>query len=317
MFRSGAYLSKCLASIARQTYGRRRVEVLCIDDGSDDGTVELAQEVLRSHRLHGTVTGHAHSGSPASARNTAIDAASGRYLYFVDVDDYLGRDALRSMLRLADREQADIVVGKYVGVGRSVPRVMFSRTLARTDVITTPVTDSMSVLKMYRTAYARSLGYRFNPGLRMAEDHPFAMAAYTQTDRVAIQASVNCYYWVKHTSAAAAAQHLTGHVLPVDEFYAYFFEVFGVLDGVAETHAQLVEWARRRYWQRLYQFDLPNEARRDRDEAGRRESILMAQRIMASHGGIEVEGLSAKARAMRRALLLGDSEMVEAIARLI
>ena len=62
----------------------------------------------------------------------------------------------------------------------------------------------------------------------MAEDHPIAMAGYVQTERIAIQADTDCYYWVRHSSTTSKAQHLTGHVLPVEAFYAYFDEVFDV-----------------------------------------------------------------------------------------
>ncbi|AGW41610.1 glycosyltransferase [Leifsonia xyli subsp. cynodontis DSM 46306] len=315
MYRAGHYLEQCLRSIAVQTSGTLGIEVLCVDDGSPDDTVEIATCLMAEFGLRGEVWSHPHTGTPAAARNEGLDAASGHYLYFVDVDDYLGPDAIRSMLSLGRRGRADIVAGKYVGVGRGAPQHMFRKTLARTDLTRTSVLDSMSVLKMYRTGYARSLGYRFNPDLVMAEDHPFAMAAYVRTDRIAIQASTDCYYWVRHTSPYGAAQHLTGHVHPVDSFYAYFSEVFDVLRDTPPASRSRARYAHRKYWNRLFSFDIPTEMRRKRDAAGRRASIAKARSIMQEHGGEETEGLSAKALTMQAALQRGDVAAVELAAR--
>lgn len=315
MYRAGAYLETCLRSIASQTSGTRRIEVLCVDDGSPDDTVETAKRLMSELGLRGQVWSHAHTGTPAAARNAAIEAAEGDFVYFVDVDDYLGPDAVRSMVGLGRRKRADMVIGKYVGVGRGVPSYMFRNTLARTDLTKTTVLDSMSVLKMYRTSFARRLGYQFNSDLVMAEDHPFAMAAYVQTDRIAIQASTDCYFWVRHRSQAGAAQHLTGHVHPVEDFYAYFYEVFGVLGAAGRSDAARVEYARDRYWNRLLSFDIPTEMRRKRDVAGRRASIAKARSILDLHHGHRAHGLSERAAAMRHALQLEDVALVEQAAR--
>lgn len=315
MYRAGAYLETCLRSIADQSSGTRSIEVLCVDDGSNDETVETAKRLIDELALRGEVWSHPHTGTPAAARNEALDAASGRYIYFVDVDDYLGPHAIPSMLRLGRKGRADIVVGKYVGVGRGVPSYMFRKTRARTNLMETTVLDSMSVLKMYRTSFARELGYRFNSDLVMAEDHPFAMAAYTQTDRIAIQGSVDCYYWVRHRSEQGAAMHLTGHVHPVDDFYAYFYEVFGVLDAAAPEHAERVRYAKDRYWNRLLSFDIATEMRRKRDLDGRRASIAKVHSILDLYGGYSAEGLSDRARAMLSALESGEVERVEQAAR--
>ncbi|MBR7502646.1 hypothetical protein KCW65_21370, partial [Mycobacterium tuberculosis] len=132
-----------------------------------------------------------------------------------------------------------------------------------------PLIDSLNVLKMYRTEFARTIGYRFNPRLRMAEDHPFALAAYARTDRVAVQADVDCYHWVRHKTEAGSQAHLTGHVLPVDEFYAYMFESFDVLARAVDEGLPLADYLRDRYWHRLLSFDLPTEMRRHREPEDR------------------------------------------------
>lgn len=312
------YLRTCLESIAGQTYGKRLIEVLVIDDGSSDDTVVEARRLMTEHKLKGEVLTQKNTGSPATARNVAIERAQGRWLYFVDVDDYLGKDALKTMVSLGDSEDADVVVGKYVGINRGVPKVMFRDNLAKTDVTKTPLIDSLNVLKMYRTEFARSLDYRFNPALRMAEDHPFALSAYVRTDRVAIVGDTDCYFCVRHISAAAKTGHLTGHVLPVDEFYAYTFEAFEVIERNASAGAPFASAVRDKYWHRLLTLDLPTEMRRNRSAEDRDHSIATAQRLFEQYDPHRSEdALNAKSRSMLRALELGDRVLVENLGQVL
>ncbi|MGO2035135.1 MAG: glycosyltransferase family 2 protein [Brevibacterium sp.] len=317
-YNSEAYAEKCLQSIAMQSQGRRRTEVIVVDDGSTDDTAGLTRTLMKRFRLRGTVLTQLNTGSPAAGRNVGLDESKGKWVYFVDVDDYLGESALEAMTALGDQGRADVVVGKYVGINRGVPKVMFRKTLACTNPRETPLIDSLNALKMYRTAFARDVGYRFNSDLKMAEDHPFALATYARTDRVAVQADVDCYYWVRHTSASGTGQHLTGHVLPVEEFYAYMFESFAVIDVAAEEGFALAPYIHDRYWQRLLSFDLPTEMRRKRSNADREQSIAIARSL------VEAEGASAAAaefslasKATLRSLELGDRSMVEYTAQLL
>ncbi|GAA1617615.1 hypothetical protein GCM10009700_02520 [Brevibacterium sanguinis] len=313
-----AHLETCLRSIAAQTIDTKRIETIIVDDGSTDGTAEEGRRLLAQLKLRGTVLTQENSGTPAKGRNVALDQAKGRWIYFVDVDDHLGPQALDAMTTLGHSDSADVVVGRYVGVGRGVPKVMFKESLSRTDARQTPLIDSLNVLKMFRTAFARDLGYRFNPDLRMAEDHPFVLSAYARTDRVAVQADVDCYYWVRHTTDSAAKGHLTGHVLPVDEFYAYMFESFGVLARAADRRQPFAEYLHNRYWHRLLSFDLPTEMRRKRTPADRDRSIAVARHIMDAEGAADAANeFNLKSRSMHRALELADREMVEFVAQLL
>ncbi|MCT1550823.1 glycosyltransferase family 2 protein [Brevibacterium casei] len=312
------YLPTCLQSIADQTADRRRIETIVVDDGSTDGTAEMAERLLKDLRLRGSVVTRPNSGTPAEPRNAVLDQAKGKWTYFVDVDDFLGPEAIESMTELGREGRADVVVGKYVGVNRGVPKVMFRETLSQTDARRTPLIDSLNVLKMYRTEFARDLGYRFNPRLRMAEDHPFALSAYARTERVAVQADVDCYHWVRHKTEAGSQAHLTGHVLPVDDFYAYMFESFAVLARAMDEGLPLAGYLRDRYWHRLLSFDLPTEMRRNRGPEDRDRSIATARRLMLAERVRDSSAeLNLKSKAMLRALELGDREMVENVGQLL
>ena len=88
------YLAECLDSVLGQTF--IDLEVICVDDGStDESPGVLAEYARRDSRLK--VVWQEHGGQ-ARARNKALALARGRYLSFVDGDDFLSRDALEISL---------------------------------------------------------------------------------------------------------------------------------------------------------------------------------------------------------------------------
>lgn len=78
-------LPRCVQSICGQTY--RNLEILLVDDGSDDGTERLVDELgAQDERIR---VFHKANGGSSSARNLGIGKARGEYLAFVDSDDYI------------------------------------------------------------------------------------------------------------------------------------------------------------------------------------------------------------------------------------
>lgn len=93
------FLEKCLDSILAQSY--TNYEVLLIDDGSTDGSGEICDRYVAQHPLWQVV--HKKNQGVSAARNTALDLANGRYIVFVDGDDYIEKDYLANVyVRMAE-----------------------------------------------------------------------------------------------------------------------------------------------------------------------------------------------------------------------
>lgn len=82
------YLPRCIHSICRQTY--EKLEIIIVDDGSTDGTSELCDE-LAAEDSRIRVFHKPNSGS-SGARNLGIEKATGKYIGFIDSDDYIDED---------------------------------------------------------------------------------------------------------------------------------------------------------------------------------------------------------------------------------
>ncbi len=99
------YLRECLNSVLAQTYSN--VEVILIDDGSTDTSNEICREYCeRDERFF---LYRKENGGASSARNYGLNHARGKFVYFLDSDDYLEPEILEKAVSCAENNKADLV----------------------------------------------------------------------------------------------------------------------------------------------------------------------------------------------------------------
>jgi len=100
------YLAECLQSVICQTY--ENIEIICIDDGSSDGSLEILEEYQkRDERI--LVFSYPTNQGVSYARNLGLEKAIGKYVYFLDSDDYLLKNAISELVVLADKYDTDCI----------------------------------------------------------------------------------------------------------------------------------------------------------------------------------------------------------------
>ena len=105
VYNAEKYLPQCLQSLAEQTY--TDFEIIAVEDGSTDGSPEVLQSfAVRDKRLR--IVRQKNAGV-ASARNRLLKEARGKYLAFVDADDWVKPNYLEKLYAAAETEGADIV----------------------------------------------------------------------------------------------------------------------------------------------------------------------------------------------------------------
>lgn len=190
------YLIRCLESVEAQTIGADRIEIVAVDDGSTDGTGEYLEEFAARSKVATRVIRQANSGGPSGPRNVGLSLARGRYVFFLDADDYFGEEALERMVATADRAGTDVVLGKVVGVNRGAPKSMWRATKDRVDVYDSKVIYTLSAQKLFRRELLERLNLRFDEGLRTGEDALFTMEVYLQGAGISVISNYTCYYLV-------------------------------------------------------------------------------------------------------------------------
>ena len=99
-------LERCMQSIAEQSYSS--LEVICIDDGSSDSSGEIAERWTRCDHRFKVI--HQENKGLSAARNAGIKAAAGKYLAFVDCDDFIDSKMLGNMLGRMLEDNSDLCI---------------------------------------------------------------------------------------------------------------------------------------------------------------------------------------------------------------
>lgn len=218
------YVEQCLESVATQSLAAEQIQLIVVDDGSTDGSSDLLATLANRYANLQLIT-QPNSGGPAGPRNTALEHAEGRFVFFLDADDYLAPEALERMVSMADGNETDIVVGKYVGIeGRQAPRSMFTHDQARTDIFSSRAYWTLNPLKLFRRNLIEEHHLRFPPELPVGQDQPFVAQAYLHANAVSILTSYDCYYYrlrgdgsnnTEHPESARRWLKIFDHMIPL------------------------------------------------------------------------------------------------------
>lgn len=109
VYNTEKYLQKCLDSLICQTLDD--IEIICIDDGSTDESGQILDKYLQRDKRIKVV--HKENGGSVSARNMGVDMAKGKYVGFVDSDDWIEAEMYRHLYMLAETYNVDLVTSGY------------------------------------------------------------------------------------------------------------------------------------------------------------------------------------------------------------
>ena len=205
------YIEKCLYSVINQSYGN--LEILVINDGSSDRTESLIREIQQEDdRI--LLFSQKNSGVSVS-RNRGIEAATGRYLIFVDADDYVGKDYIRDLVNCAEKKKADMVICglKMVDEQGTVLQNIVPGEYQKGSKEEWTFRISAVCSHLYRRELWLEHDIRFAVGVR-GEDMPISLFFSGVTPHIeTLQQSE--YYYVQHESSAMHSfQGLKTYQLP-------------------------------------------------------------------------------------------------------
>ena len=100
------YLTKCIESIIKQTYSN--LEIILVNDGSPDNCGKICDEYAKKDNRIKVI--HKNNGGQSEARNYGLEIATGKYITFLDSDDYISEDYIEYMYKLIKNNNADISI---------------------------------------------------------------------------------------------------------------------------------------------------------------------------------------------------------------
>lgn len=197
------YLEKCLESIINQTL--REIEVIVVNDGSlDDSQLVIDEFVKKDNRIKAFVK---ENTGLSDTRNFGMKKAKGKYIWFIDSDDYLiNEEACEKFYNLAEENNLDIVTCNYISENKKGNSII----VKKSEKLLNNIYDGKTYLKgsyktgwyikmvwlnFYNRSFLENNNLKFEVG-RVHEDWLFTPVAFLKAQRILCIA--DCFYYYNY-----------------------------------------------------------------------------------------------------------------------
>lgn len=137
------YLEECIESVIAQTY--KHIEIILVDDGSPDRCPEICDKY--SEKYENIIVIHKDNGGLSDARNCGIKNSHGEYILFLDSDDTIECNTIKTMLDIAIDEKADVVIpDRYIKVFENSDRTVLCYHFDERGYISNPREFALDVI---------------------------------------------------------------------------------------------------------------------------------------------------------------------------
>lgn len=186
------YIQRCIKSVLKQTY--KDLEIIVVDDHSPDNSIPLLIDAISDYpdrEKQVKIIRHNKNLGLAQARNSAILAATGTYVFHLDSDDYLLEDSVIDyFVKLAKQTGADIIEGDFIKI--------YSKENNVKEIIQRKYSDKMKVLKniiikkdnftVWNKLIRKELYQRYRiyaqPGINYGEDYVTTPRLYYHASKI-------------------------------------------------------------------------------------------------------------------------------------
>lgn len=207
------YIVRCVDSICKQTF--KNIEIICVDDGSSDDTYKILLKLQGQDERIRIFRNEENRGT-AYSRNFGIDVSRGRYLWFVDSDDYIENGAIAALHNKAEQYKSEMCFFKL-----NVHRASNYGEYLPAEGITTVYQDVYSgyeilekfiyngdffmypVLIFYASSFLKEHGIRYR-NLKIGEGGCFILEALSKAKKVIIHEGAFYNYCIRNNSVMAS-----------------------------------------------------------------------------------------------------------------
>lgn len=219
VYNAQKHIGKCIESLLKQTY--TNIQIVIVNDGSKDDSQIICEEYARKDKRIKLV--NQPNGGEGAARNTGLKEADGKYLCFVDADDYVKEDFVENFYNLHKKYNAELsicgftelkgeeVINETSGNLEQLNQAQAMEKLLKEDSFKGYVWN-----KMFKMDIIREHKLQFDVTLAVWTDVLFVFNYMEHIDRVAFDPTPKYYYIYVENSAS----HEQNHVLGVSKSYS-------------------------------------------------------------------------------------------------
>ncbi len=190
VYNSEKYLNRCIDSVLAQTF--TDFELILINDGSKDNSGNICDDYVNKDKRVSVI--HKENGGVSSARNLGITKASGKYIMFVDSDDWLETDAIENLYTKAN--DCDLILGGFhiLGALRNAKHSMPEKLIEGKQIVQTYIDlfhkdkllVDVSCSKLFKRDIIEKHDIRFDTTMKLSEDTKFNIDFIKNSENISI-----------------------------------------------------------------------------------------------------------------------------------
>lgn len=238
VYNTSKYLNKCIESLSNQTL--KEIEIIILNDGSTDGSEEIILNWINKDRR---IRYYKHNNMGlGETRNKGINLANGKYISFIDSDDFVDNTMLEKMYKIAIDTESDVVCcGTYLyndDNNKEVRRKFKNTTIdIKGDLYNffkkyyfTRIYTYNAWDKIYKTDVLKDNLIEFGDNKKIfAEDNYFQMRLIPYLNRVTLYNEPLYYYYLRNNSIMNTYKKdiMKRNLVMIDELYRYLENLDG------------------------------------------------------------------------------------------
>lgn len=244
------YLAQCLDSIFSQI--TPSIEVILVNDGSTDNSLSICQEYQKKYPE--TILVNKKNGGLSDARNAGTDIASGKYVFYLDSDDWLTPESIQQLYDFAEKNQCEVVQGNFYYsyndyllfderyIKGDQPPFVLNKQEAMIELIKNEYVKNFAWGKLILTAIAKK--YPFKKGV-FFEDAYWKHHIIHETNRYGVLPIPVCYYRQREGSISGNFSIRNLDLLKGYEERLRFIQ---------ENYPQYIQQMKEIFWKTTYSF---------------------------------------------------------------
>lgn len=212
VYNKARYLKKSISSIINQTFND--FELIIIDDGSIDNSLEICEEFAK-HDNRIKIVKIKNSGVSA-ARNIGLQNCTGKYIQFIDSDDYIDLQMFEELNNIINNYNPEIILSgitkvdkNYKKIKEIIPRLKGLNN--KTDIMNNFVGEQFSTglygcvsNKLIKRSIIEDINLRFNENIKLAEDLDFYLTLYDSIRNIFF-CNKSYYYYLQNTENSSTS----------------------------------------------------------------------------------------------------------------
>lgn len=222
IYNAEKYLNKCIKSLINQT--KEELEFILVNDGSTDSS----EEIIKTYKDKRIKYFKNKNQGIGKTRNFGIEKATGKYIMFLDSDDYLREDACQILYEKAETEKLDLVICDFYRVEEEND---FQEKIIIPEFKNTTLKENKNLLldvnlapwnKLYKASFLKKNKIKFVENLKY-EDAPFVVEAMDKAKKIGqVSECLNYYIIHKNSETTVRDKKIFDIIEIVDKIRKYF-----------------------------------------------------------------------------------------------